>query len=70
MPRPHIVRTAAEAAAIPAHLPVQIEFKTRWLTVPIDEEVFQSGDLFKIIAAVRAEVIKQLGSRPRSENVL
>jgi hypothetical protein len=45
---------------VPLHLPVQVELKTRWLSVPIAGEVYRSGDLFAIIASVTTEVIKQL----------
>ena len=34
--------------------------KPAWLSVPIAEEVYRSGDLFAIIANVTTEVIKQL----------
>jgi len=54
---------------VPLHLPVQVELKTRWLSVPIAEEVYRSGDLFAIIASVTTEVqaaSNRKGSRPQN----
>ena len=49
MARPKIVRTSAEAAAVPLHLPIQVELalpktkiKTVCLPVPVAEEVFRT----------------------------
>ena len=49
MPRPRIVRTAQEAAAVPLNLPIQVELplpktktKTVCLPVPVTEEVFRT----------------------------
>jgi hypothetical protein len=48
MPRPKIVRTAQEAAAVPLGLPIQVELpwpkktKTVHLMVPLAEEAFRT----------------------------